>query len=264
MIVLRAAESCAPRGNHSLQYRKANIPVHTLIDLRQVAVILGPRHVHQHRTDPGKPGLRFIQGVSLKNPDKKLRDAILLEIDESAETTVRSREIIATAVLETAPRCVQALQSGSKILIAGNGGSAADAQHFAAELTGRYRRDRKGLAAIALTTDTSFLTAWTNDVGYDAVFSRQLEAIGNSGDIFIGISTSGNSGNILEAINKAKELGITTIFLTGESGGSTHGLADIEVNVPARETSRIQEIHILFFHLLAEHLDECFSSAESE
>ncbi|MDH3871417.1 MAG: SIS domain-containing protein, partial [Gammaproteobacteria bacterium] len=151
-----------------------------------------------------------------------------------------------------------------KILIAGNGGSAADAQHFAAELTGRYRRTRRGLAAIALTTDTSFLTAWTNDIGYDAVFSRQLEAIGKSGDIFIGISTSGNSTNIHYAINKAIELGIITILLTGQSGGAMHGIADIEVNVSATETSRIQEVHILFFHLLAEYLDARFTTDEAQ
>jgi len=200
----------------------------------------------------------------LNSPEKKMHDAILLEIKESAETTIRSREIIAAAILETAPRCVQALQSGCKILVAGNGGSAADAQHFAAELTGRYRRTRRGLAAIALTTDTSFLTAWTNDIGYDAVFSRQLEAIGKSGDIFIGISTSGNSTNIHYAINKAIELGIITILLTGQSGGAMHGIADIEVNVSATETSRIQEVHILFFHLLAEYLDARFTTDEAQ
>jgi D-sedoheptulose 7-phosphate isomerase len=191
-----------------------------------------------------------------------MQEAVLTEIDESAEITMLSRGIIVAAVLESVPLCIRTLQNGGKILVAGNGGSAADAQHFAAELTGRYRRDRRGLAAIALTTDTSFLTAWTNDSGYETVFARQLESIGQKGDIFIGISTSGNSPNILQALGKANELGMSTVLATGQRGGAMRGMADIEVNVPSTDTSRIQEVHTLFFHLLAGHIEAAFATRE--
>lgn len=141
------------------------------------------------------------------------------------------------------------IESGSKILICGNGGSAADAQHFAAELVGKYCKQRKALPAIALTTDTSILTAIANDYGYDQVFARQIEALEQEGDILITISTSGQSPNIIEAIERFKG---TTIMLTGTS----KSVADVTVNVESKVTARIQEVHELMLHMICEGLDE--------
>lgn len=150
---------------------------------------------------------------------------------------------------------VQTLKEGHKILLCGNGGSAADAQHIAAELTGRYKTERRGLPAIALTTDTSALTAIANDFGYENVFSRQVEALANAGDLLIGISTSGNSTNILLALEQAKAIGCTTIGLTGNTGGKMNALCDINLVVPSNNTPRIQEMHILFGHILCQIVD---------
>ena len=150
---------------------------------------------------------------------------------------------------------VQTLKEGHKILLCGNGGSAADAQHIAAELTGRYKTERRGLPAIALTTDTSALTAIANDFGYEKVFSRQVEALANSGDLVIGISTSGNSTNVLLALEQAKAIGCTTIGLTGNTGGKMNALCDINLVVPSNNTPRIQEMHILFGHILCQIVD---------
>lgn len=150
------------------------------------------------------------------------------------------------------------LQQGKKILIAGNGGSAADAQHFAAEIVGRYQQERKGYPAIALTTNTSVLTSLANDYGYDQVFSKQLEALANQGDIFFAISTSGNSGNLIQAIKKAKEIGIQTIALLGKTGGQLKTLADLSLIIPASETPRIQEIHILLIHIICQEIEKNF------
>ena len=150
---------------------------------------------------------------------------------------------------------VQTLKKGHKILLCGNGGSAADAQHIAAELTGRYKTERRGLPAIALTTDTSALTAIANDFGYEKVFSRQVEALANSGDLVIGISTSGNSTNVLLALEQAKAIGCTTIGLTGNTGGKMNALCDINLIAPSNNTPRIQEMHILFGHILCQIVD---------
>lgn len=145
--------------------------------------------------------------------------------------------------------------AGKKLLIAGNGGSAADAQHFAAELVGTFRREnRRALPAIALTTDTSFLTAWSNDFEFEAVFSRQVEALGEKGDIFFGISTSGNSENIIRAARAAKEKGMTVVALLGNDGGRMKECADIPLIVPSDTTARIQEAHIMIIHLICEAL----------
>jgi D-sedoheptulose 7-phosphate isomerase len=144
-----------------------------------------------------------------------------------------------------------ALSSGKKILICGNGGSAADAQHFAAELVGRFVKERKGLPAIALTTDTSILTSIGNDYGFEQVFSRQVEALGSQGDVLIAISTSGNSGNILLALNKAHEKGMKSISLLGRGGGKAKGMATLDIIVPSQNTARVQEMHILLLHALS-------------
>jgi D-sedoheptulose 7-phosphate isomerase len=142
-----------------------------------------------------------------------------------------------------------------KVLIAGNGGSAADAQHFAGEFMGHYKKDRKPLPAIALNTDTSSLTAIGNDYSFDYIFNRQVEALGNKGDIFIAFSTSGNSGNILNALTKAKELGMITICFLGKDGGKAKALADYALIIPSHNTPRIQEMHTLLLHIISEETE---------
>lgn len=149
----------------------------------------------------------------------------------------------------------ECLKGGHKVLLFGNGGSAADAQHIAAELMGRYKKERRALAAVALTTDSSILTAWSNDYEYATVFSRQVEGLGQVGDVAWGISTSGNSPNVVRGLVRAKELGLTTIGLTGRDGGQIATLVDCLINVPAKETARIQEAHIITYHVICEMLD---------
>lgn len=148
--------------------------------------------------------------------------------------------------------------AGGKILIAGNGGSAADAQHIAAELTGRYVKERKALPAIALTVDTSAMTAISNDYGFQRVFARQLEAFATPADLFIAISTSGNSPNIIEALNTAKELGCKTLGLSGRDGGQMNDLCDLNIIVPDEVTARIQEMHILIGHIFCKAVDNLY------
>ncbi|PIF04285.1 MAG: phosphoheptose isomerase [Arcobacter sp.] len=153
---------------------------------------------------------------------------------------------------------VEALKNGNKVLLCGNGGSAADAQHIAAELTGRYKSQRRGLAGIALTTDTSALTAIGNDYGYDRVFDRQVEAIARKGDVVIGISTSGNSKNVVSALKLAQEFACKTIGFTGRDGGIMNDFCDINLIVPSDNTPRIQEMHILFGHIICQIIDNNF------
>ena len=148
-----------------------------------------------------------------------------------------------------------ALAGGHKVLFCGNGGSAADSQHLAAEFVGRFQKERKGLPAIALTVDTSILTAVANDYGYDTVFARQVQALGEPGDILIGISTSGNSKNVLLAIEEAKTRGITCIGMTAEGGGRMADACEMCLAVPAKVTARVQEMHILMGHILCELVD---------
>jgi D-sedoheptulose 7-phosphate isomerase len=151
--------------------------------------------------------------------------------------------------------CRESLRAGNKLMFFGNGGSAADAQHFATELVVRYRVNRKALAAIALTTDTSGLTACANDFGFDQVFARQIEALGRAGDVAIGISTSGRSPNVTLAFRKAREIGIKTVALTGGDGGELVGLVDEILVVPSQVTARIQEVHLLIGHTLCDALE---------
>ena len=153
---------------------------------------------------------------------------------------------------------VSTLKASNKILLFGNGGSAGDAQHIAAELTGRYKTERRGLPAIALTTDTSALTAIGNDYGYDRIFDRQVEAIGSDGDLLIGISTSGNSRNVLRALAYGKDNGMNTIGMSGKGGGDMRPLCDINLIIPADDTARIQEMHILIGHILCGIIDNAF------
>jgi D-sedoheptulose 7-phosphate isomerase len=172
-------------------------------------------------------------------------------------------ERLMKAVQTTAQLCVQALQSGGKLIVFGNGGSAADAQHLAAELVGRYLVERRALAAIALTTNTSCLTAIGNDYSYDEVFSRQVEAIGNSGDVAIGISTSGNSKNVIQAMRTARKISLITVGMTGSDGGRLQQEVDHCLRVPSGQTPRIQEAHILLGHIMCEIIEENFTGTRN-
>ncbi len=151
--------------------------------------------------------------------------------------------------------CRRAIASKNKLLIAGNGGSAAEAQHFAAELVGRYKQERAGLPALALTTDTSVITAWSNDYSFETIFSRQIEALGMPGDIFIGLSTSGNSKNILAAVERARNRGLTTACFLGNKGGMLQDKSDHALVVPSSDTPRIQEIHLVLIHALCDEIE---------
>ena len=170
-------------------------------------------------------------------------------------------------VLETIARVMtEAIQEGRKVLWCGNGGSAADAQHLAAEFVGRFRRERKPLASIALTTDTSVLTSIGNDYGYDHVFSRQVLALCEEGDIVVGISTSGNSANVVEALQAARDCGAFTVAFTGQGGGKMGGIANAQICVPTKDTARVQEGHILCGHMLCDwvELAWCRQAAEGK
>lgn len=157
---------------------------------------------------------------------------------------------------QAAGKMIEVYRKGNKIMIGGNGGSAADAQHIAGEFVSRFYFDRPGLPCIALTTDTSVLTAIGNDYGYEQLFARQIQANGQTGDLFIGISTSGNSPNVRRALEMCRAMGITTIGLTGETGGSMAALCDICIRIPSHETPRIQEAHIMIGHILCAIVEE--------
>jgi len=159
-------------------------------------------------------------------------------------------------VEKAAEIAIKTLKNGNKILFCGNGGSAADAQHIAAELSGRYKIERKGLPGVAITTDTSVLTAVGNDYGYDRVFDRQVEALANNGDLLIGISTSGNSQNIINAFKIAKILHCKTLGLSGKDGGKFNNNCDLNIVIPSFDTPRIQEMHILFGHTICQIIDD--------
>lgn len=161
-------------------------------------------------------------------------------------------------LLAQADDMAERLQRGCRVLVCGNGGSAADAQHFAAELSGRYVKERRALAGIALTTDTSALTAIGNDYGFDHIFSRQVEALGRPGDLLIGISTSGNSPNVILAVAAAKQLGVRTLGLLGHEGGKLRTLVDDALVVPCPVTARIQEVHQMIYHFWCEAIEAHF------
>ncbi|MCH5322076.1 MAG: D-sedoheptulose 7-phosphate isomerase [Helicobacter sp.] len=180
---------------------------------------------------------------------------IVDEIDAHVKVANAMSSLVAE-IQQAAILAIETLDEGNKILLCGNGGSAADAQHIAAELVGRYKIERKGFPAIALTTDTSALTAIGNDYGYEFVFSRQCEALAQEGDLFWAISTSGNSKNVLNALKKAKELGCRTLGFSGGDGGAMHDLCDILLTAPSSDTPRIQEIHILMAHILCNLIEK--------
>jgi len=180
------------------------------------------------------------------------------QIKKSYETkqVIYDNDELLNKIEEVAQKCVDLYRTDKKTILAGNGGSAADAQHIAAELVGRYGFDRPSIPSLALTTDTSNLTAIGNDYGYDQVFSRQLEGMGQAGDIFIGISTSGNSINIIKAFESAKKKNIMTVALTGRDGGEMAKIADIALVIPSNDTPRIQESHILIGHIICDIIEK--------
>ena len=184
-----------------------------------------------------------------------MQSIIKKELNEHLTTLDATMKSIGSSLEVAANICIDSLKQGGKILIFGNGGSAADAQHIAAELVGRYKLERKGLSAIALSTDTSSLTAIANDYGYEHVFDRQIEALANPEDVAVGISTSGNSSNVINALQSAKNIGCKSIGLSGKSGGNMNKLCDVNLVIPAKDTARIQEMHILVGHIIC-HLIE--------
>jgi D-sedoheptulose 7-phosphate isomerase len=178
-----------------------------------------------------------------------------MALDEHAAVLARTRAACLPALAGLATRISGAIEAGGKILFFGNGGSAADAQHLAAELAIRYLKDRPALPALALTTDSSVLTACANDLGYENVFARQVEALGRQGDIAIGISTSGASPNVLAGLRRARGLGLYTAALVGERTDAVTPLADLVLAIPSRTTARVQEMHILLGHMLCEQVE---------
>ncbi len=184
---------------------------------------------------------------------------------DSAQTKLDAIELLASPIAQAAEMMVACLLGNGKILACGNGGSAADAQHFAAELVGRFEIERQGLAAIALTTDSSILTAVGNDYGYNKVFERQVRALGQPGDILLAISTSGNSASVIEAIHAAHDNDLRVIALTGKGGGGISGLvndSDVHICVPSERTARIQEVHLLTIHCLCDGIDSLLLGVE--
>jgi D-sedoheptulose 7-phosphate isomerase len=190
--------------------------------------------------------------------EPKLVSRVSAQFAESANLKLAAAEPLAEPVARAGALLAEALRGGGKALACGNGGSAADAQHFAAELVNRFEMERPPLAAVALSTDTSTLTSIANDYAYEQVFAKQVRAIGRRGDVLLAISTSGNSPNVVEAVKVAHELGVRVIALTGNGGGKLAGMvgdADVHVCVPHKKTARIQEVHLLVLHCLCDGID---------
>lgn len=183
------------------------------------------------------------------------QNILINEIQDHIDLVNQIKDEIPNKVKLVSDKIISAINNKNKVFICGNGGSAADAQHIAAEFTGRFVKERRGLPVIALTTDTSAITAISNDYGFDVVFSRQIESLANEGDIIIGISTSGNSNNVLNALKIGSELKCFTISLTGKDGGQIAKNSDININIKHTVTARIQEMHILVGHLICSHID---------
>jgi D-sedoheptulose 7-phosphate isomerase len=183
---------------------------------------------------------------------------VIEELYDHQQTLQKVIDTLSGDIESACEMIISTINKGHKVLIAGNGGSAADAQHIAAELSGRFVKDRKALPGIALTTDTSAITSIANDYGYDHVFSRQVQALAQPGDLFIGISTSGNSQGILNAFDAARELNCKTLGLSGRDGGKMNGLCDLNIIIPSQITARIQEMHILIGHILCKAVDDLF------
>lgn len=183
---------------------------------------------------------------------ERIKD-ILLESIQVKEEILRSQ---IGQIVEIAQLMIECLKKDGKVIVFGNGGSASDSQHIAAELVGRFKKDRSALAAIALTTNTAVLTSLANDYGYDVVFSRQVEALGKKNDVVLGISTSGKAKNVALGIKQAKKMGIKTVALSGGDGGEIVKLADVSLLVPSKITARIQEAHITIAHIICEMIEQ--------
>jgi len=190
--------------------------------------------------------------------DAALLGRVAAHFEESAKLKLSASQMLAAPIVRAGNLLADALQAGGKVLACGNGGSAADSQHFAAEMVGRFERERPGMPAIALTVDTSALTAIANDYDYDSVFSKQVQALGQPGDVLLGISTSGNSRNVIKAMEAAHDKRMTVIALTGKDGGAMGRMlrpGDFHLNVAHPRTMRVQEIHLLVIHSLCEVVD---------
>ena len=195
---------------------------------------------------------------SLSRQSRRAREALL----DSARVKERAAEQLPEAIAAVVEVVIGALRAGHRVALCGNGGSAADAQHLAGELVGRFRRDRPALAAFALTTDTSVLTAVANDFGYEQTFARQVEALLGPGDVLIAISTSGNSPNVLEACRVAAAKGVRTIGMTGSGGGALKEMTEVCLCAPSEDPPRIQELHITAGHIICELVEEAFSGGD--
>jgi D-sedoheptulose 7-phosphate isomerase len=201
--------------------------------------------------------------VNWDNDQMKMNnvDLVLRNFNSHIETIESVRNILTEQIITIANVMAQSLSNGGSIFWCGNGGSAADSQHLAAELVGRFKNNRRALRSIALTTDSSVLTCIANDYSYDDIFARQVEALGRPGDLLIGISTSGNSENVLRALKTAKEFNLVTVALLGKGGGSVKDLADHALVIPSDSTARIQEAHILIGHIFCELIEQELSLA---
>ena len=184
-----------------------------------------------------------------------MQTIIQKEFNNHIESAKLTLDNISGDIENAAKMCIECLNNGGKIVLFGNGGSAADAQHIAAELVGRYKNERKALSAIALTTDTSAITCIGNDYGYDLIFERQVEALANLNDLIIGISTGGTSLNAINGITAANKIGCQTIGFSGKDGGEFNKICNLNIIVPAMETARIQEMHILIGHIICQLID---------
>ncbi len=185
---------------------------------------------------------------------------------DSMETKAQAAEVLPESIAAAGQRMVDSLLNGGKVLSCGNGGSAGDAQHFSSELLNRFERERPSLPAVALTTDSSTMTSIANDYSYDEIYSKQIRALGNAGDILLGISTSGNSANVIQGIQAAHDRDMVIVALTGRDGGKIAPMLsgdDVELRVPAESTARIQEVHLVLIHALCDHIDrQLFGDAQ--
>lgn len=195
----------------------------------------------------------------MENVDAALLDRVAAHFNDSASLKLSASAVMAAPIVRAATTMAETLRAGGKVLACGNGGSAADSQHFAAELVNRFERERAPLAAIALTTDTSTLTSIANDYAYEQVFEKQVRALGRQNDVLLAISTSGNSANVVRAMTAAREIGMSVVALTGNGGGRMGAMLagrDVHLCVPHKVTARIQEVHLLVLHCLCDLIDQ--------